>query len=466
MRTRLFWICSAVAVVVALAIAIAVWTSVRSDVGLVQKLPNGSTLLLEKVEVVSTSYQYRYSELPKPLRIFGSILPDFVRRRYGSGSGSIGVGSDGNTNLIAVTILRGSQRQRDLTPGRLRVIDNEGNTFDACWGASTLGMQDATVNVWQIRAFPRRSQKLWLEFLAMDTTGNWVGIGKFEVPNPLFARAPQWTPESLPITRRDGDLSATLAEFVSGEPMTRRSGRDPLTAPRKTRVRLTFAENGVSSENWRVQKLTISDPTGNDWFPYLDFVKKDFNWAANGAVEFLGALWPGEQACKLRTELVRIAGHSPEEIWEASVPLPAPGTVANLTNRWEREGIAIKLVALASPATDHAGDFKWVAKWWGDDQDKVYALAVKVEPKLTHHRFLAIGEGAAADGDVVIVQHGSQDSSKQAVFFKLAPAIAADSPSVRLKFALQRSRFVEFVARPVFVTNHVGAATLPPGSDQ
>ncbi|PYK02017.1 MAG: hypothetical protein DME23_02750 [Verrucomicrobia bacterium] len=126
---------------------------------------------------------------------------------------------------------------------------------------------------------------------------------------------------------------------------------------------------------------------------------------------------------------------------------PALGQLADLTNNWQHDGATVQLVALASPNTDHPGQFKWTAKWWGEDKNKVYSLALKISPELKGHR-LTVVRAVDQDGrEVEIVQHGSQDNAEQAVFLKPPP----ESRQFKLTFALQRSRFVQFLARPDFV---------------
>jgi len=192
-----------------------------------------------------------------------------------------------------------------------------------------------------------------------------------------------------------------------------------------------------------VQKLTISDATGNRWSPFLDFVKQDFNWTSNGVVEFFGALWPGEQAWKLNVEVVRTAKFAPEQLWEVAVPLPRPGIVNPLTNVWE----TIKLLSIASPETDHTGDYKWAAKWWGANKSKVYSLALSVDAKPKGTRLSVVRSLDEQGREIKVVQHGNQDSKNQAIFF-IPPDDAAEA---RFTLALQNSRFVEFLARPQFV---------------
>ncbi|HXT38810.1 MAG TPA: hypothetical protein VN887_02185 [Candidatus Angelobacter sp.] len=435
-------------------VAVALFLRTRgpaNEVGVVRRLPDGSTLELRQV-AFTNGFQYHHQTGNRLQRLIGPIMPAFVRNRFfSSGSGSFGFGNDGNANLFAITVNRGGVINSSLA--RLRVFDEQGNFYDASWGANTLGFPGEVAQGWQIRAFPRRSKTVGLRFLAPTADGGWTNAAEFVVRNPACADYPQWTPEPWPSTKSDGNLAVTLGEFQSGGRMSGNRGRgDEQTAPRKTRVAFDFTEaDRPANGSWRIQKLTISDVTGNRWSPYLDFVDQDLDWATNGTVEFFGALWPGEDAWKLEAECVRTAGFSADELWEAPpIQLPAFGQLTDLTNNWRHDGIAIRLIALASPNTDHSGSFKWVAKWWGEDKNKVYSLALKLGPELKSHR-LSVVQAVDQDGrEIEIVQHGNQDYVEQAVFLKPRP----ESRGLKLTFALQRSRFVRFLARPQFVKDN------------
>ena len=110
---------------------------------------------------------------------------------------------------------------------------------------------------------------LGLQFL--DAAGSWTNAAEFRIRNPLYAKYPQWTPEPWPATKSDGTLSVTLKEFKA-------IAIDSLSAA-GTHLAFSFAENGAESPAWRIQKLTISDATGNCWSPYLDLVQQRGNWA-------------------------------------------------------------------------------------------------------------------------------------------------------------------------------------------
>ena len=438
-------------VIGALVLAFSIFSGVRaahnSDVGRTVAMTNGSTVTLRQTAFTGQGFNYNHQSGNRWLRLIAPILPQGLRNKLNLSGGSMSVGSRPDTNLFVVTITRGKPGANTEPLGRLRVVDDQTNSFDASWGASTLGMEGETANLWQISSFPRRSPFLHLQFLAVRTNGDWVKAAEFQIPNPAFGAFTQWTAQPLPLTSRAGDLAVTLKEFRSGQKMAGRRGRgDDSVAARKTRLLFTFAQNGVPSDDWRVQKVAFSDAPGNHWFPYLDFIKQDFSWTTNGTVELFGALWPGENAWKLDVEFVRTAGFEPNDLWETSVAIPRPGTLLNLTNRWESSGTTVELIGLAAPNREFAGDFRWIAKWWGESRDKVFSLAVKLGPDAQPSRLTLVRavdqNGAAAK----LMQHGNQDDPCQVFFLKPGQ----DATELRLTLALQRSRSVQFVARPDF----------------
>jgi hypothetical protein len=413
-----------------------------------QRLPDGGTLRLLEVALTATNYNYAYRPGGRIVELLRPVLPPFILKRF-NGGGGFGFGIEGDTNLIAITLHRAAPAPpKSMTAiARLRISDDAGNIYDACWGAHTLGFMDETVNGWQIRAFPRRSPYLKLLFMTEFQDGTWATAGLFQIRNPLFREYPQWTPEGLPATKADGNVAATLDEFTSGETMSRRNGSgDEATRARKTRLLFSFAENGRPSDQWRVQKLTISDATGNHWSPYLNLLDQQFTWAWGGVVEVFGALWPGEQAWKVEVEASRTGGFAPEELHEFTMTLPAPGTISVLTKQWEHDGLTLNLDALASPNKDHPGDFQWIGKWWGEDKDKTYSLALHLESDLKGRRLTVVRAQDQEGTGVKVLEHRNQDYSKQAVFLKPGQ----NATTLGITFAIQRSRFFTFVARPAF----------------
>jgi hypothetical protein len=212
---------------------------------------------------------------------------------------------------------------------------------------------------------------------------------------------------------------------------------------------LTCEQDGHPTDDWRVQKVIISDASGNKWFPYLDLETQRFTWAQGGQVVFFGALWPGENAWQLDVELSRVHGLTGEDLFTFETPLPGPATVYPLTNEWSHGGTTVKFVALASPNTDHTGSLQWTGKWWGEDKDKVYSLVLTAKPDLQKQRLHLVTAMDQNGTEVKLLEHREQDYSNQGLFFQ--PERTAEK--IKFTFSLTRSKFVQFRARPVFVDN-------------
>ena len=363
--------------------------------------------------LTATNYNYSYKSRGRVANLLAPILPDSILSKLpGSGGGGFGFGPNGATNLVVITHHLGT---KGSSIGRLRVVSDGTNLYDACWGAHTLGMPGAIINGWQLRAFPRRAKNLTLEYLAKERDGSWAREAVFEIANPAWGTFPQWTLEPFPAKRTNGNLAVTLARFRSGAAM---ETGNAATAPRKTDLLFEFAEDGAPTENWRVQKLIISDATGNNWFPYLDLMKKRMNWARGGQVEFFGALWPGEDAWKLDVEVVRADRFPSEDLVTFELPLPKAGLLSMLTNEWTHDGVTLRLKSFASPEVDHPGSSKWIGKWWGEDKGQVYSLVVELAPDLKGQRLSLVTANDEAGESVPLLQHGGQDYKEQAFFFK------------------------------------------------
>ena len=84
---------------------------------------------------------------------------------------------------MVITVNRSASPNWWSSLARLRVADEQGNVYDARWGSHTLGLPGEVVHGWQVRAFPRRSESLGLEFLAQTPDG-WkkkIMHGRFSV---------------------------------------------------------------------------------------------------------------------------------------------------------------------------------------------------------------------------------------------------------------------------------------------
>ena len=95
-----------------------------------------------------------------------------------------------------------------------------------------------------------------------------------------------WTPEPLPITQADGDLSVTLTALAT-------ELADATGDMSSTRAIFHTEISGHPEQSWRPKSVQISDATGNKWIPYVGLasIKRTNN---TDEYAFAGTLWRGE----------------------------------------------------------------------------------------------------------------------------------------------------------------------------
>lgn len=132
-----------VAVLIVAAVTI-VLKSQRKTARNVQRLPDGSTVELKQIMFTSTNFTYTHNSRGALIETIARVVPDFLLSRFPVRiSGGFGFGTTGATNLFIITEHR---RPGQMSIGRLRVVSDTTNAYDACWGAHTLGSPGEVVN--------------------------------------------------------------------------------------------------------------------------------------------------------------------------------------------------------------------------------------------------------------------------------------------------------------------------------
>lgn len=425
------------------------------------RLADGSLLELRQVQF-TTAYKYEHWSTNRLLQWLAPRLPEVVRQRLPLTRGSLGMGGDGQPHLCFTTLLQKGGTLRS-TPDTTRVVvlDDAGNAFDAAWGGGTLGLAGITAVSRVVPIFPRRTDHVRVRILGQrpppaGIEDRWQQIAEFRIRNPARGNYPQWTAEPLPATRVDGGLAVTLETFRSGEHFVLRGLRGgPATAARKTVLGLRTEYQGLPTTDWQIQTVAITDATGNRWRPYLTLGDTDrLWWTRDGRVELFGALWPGENAWKLRFEWVRRDHLPTNETWESTaLTVPDARSTQNLDQRATLGPNTVELIHLGGRDATFPGTWQWSAKWWDESVQSVVALAVRVHPWAEGVRLVPVSVVDQDQHELRILEHRSQDGPDQVLFIGTAP----DTRSFRVSLSVQRSRFVEFLARPTFVTDEEAA---------
>lgn len=169
---------------------------------------------------------------------------------------------------------------------RLAVSDEQGQSFDP--GLNHIGGN----GVFEVGAFPRRGRELTLQLMQGQES-----LASFKIPNPAPGPHPKWVASPLPQTAKDREFEATLEQFTV----------DPLNNRTECRFRIRFQER--PTREWNPVSFEVSDATGNRWRPALDTASRTSD-PPQVMGQFLGALWPGEEAWKLRVTFSSSTGQA------------------------------------------------------------------------------------------------------------------------------------------------------------
>jgi hypothetical protein len=333
-------------------------------------------------------------------------------------------------------------RRRSARPGvpitalafrrRVYAFDEHGCLSETGWGCSSVDLgwpPTEVVEAWALPAFPRRSRTVGLRIIARDPNGQWVPWAEFCTSNPTPGPHPTWTAQPLPLIERAGNLTVTLTGLTTG--IQREGTLAPATGNEEAWSRATFrlTQGGRPTIIWTPAGITLSDPTGNIWSP------RDTAGGHTGGEEtfsFLGNLWPDETAWKLRVRLARTAAFHPNELWVVrGLAVPGLRQSVRLTQTAERQGAELGLWSISGAIRGQRA---------GDDP----SLVVRMSP-VSDNLMLTLLRATDDRGRDVTPPFSTYLGGDR---FSFSLFGAAFSKRVNLTFAVQKPRFVEFLARP------------------
>lgn len=296
----------------------------------------------------------------------------------------------------------------------------------------------------QFSAFSRRERVLSLNIYSRDSQGKLKLRGSTQMLNPLArTNYPQWQPEPLPVTRRTGDVEATLVGFAIGRGSFTQYGGPPrayaigLDTNESYNLggaicRILFQSLSDTNETWRVDHFELSDATGNV------APSSSMNWGAfeAGVYGFSPVLWTNEAAWKLRCEIKRTAGFASNEVFTFK---NAPLGEMNQTNilAWSTNvnGITLTLdhIIRRPPITN--GN-------WGSGQATEAAFRIQ---GMSNDFHLDLLRTQADDGTNLNPSSWSTSGDSQSYDF---PDVTAETKTLDFTFAVQQGRWVEFLVKP------------------
>ncbi len=299
----------------------------------------------------------------------------------------------------------------------------------------------------QFSAFPRRERFLGLHMFYRDTQGKMSDCGTLNLPNPEYRNYPQWKPETLPVTRRAGDVEATLKQFGTGQGQdmnytTLPDGSQALefrredhwSSPNQTAFRLGLKSLGDTNQLWRVDHVEVSDATGNT------LPSAGVSWGMGGGdiYEFNPGLWADEAAWKLRCEIKRTQGFASNEIMTfKNVPLPEMSKTNHLGWSSNLNGVTVTFdyISRRPPPTDANG------AWNGNQLSAAHFLM----KGLTNDLHFDLVETRTDTGTKV---QSPSSSWSDGQWQEHGLDIPADAKSLDFTFAVHQGRWVEFMVKP------------------
>jgi len=322
-------------------------------------------------------------------------------------------------------------------------------TFSSGWWSNPQQMQ--------FGVFPRRDRVLAVNLFYHSSTGGVVRCGSLAFANPVRGRFPKWQAEPLPATRRAGDVAVTLDKLSTGHDQsigyksTKGGGRtvefgtSRLDGQNCTVCAIHLRSLTNTNEVWCVANEEVSDATGNKarntslgWGSYED-----------GYFTFEPGLWLSESAWKLRCEIKRVKGFAPSETFTFwGVPLDR----LDVTNRlgWATNfgGVRVTLdhIYRRAPNTNDS---------WSSDQVSRVQFSTAGLTNGVHLDLISAQTDCSTN-----LEAGSWSSSGGWRTYSYRK-IPLEAKTADFTFAVQRSRWVEFVVKP-----EVGPLSLEYGPER
>jgi hypothetical protein len=293
---------------------------------------------------------------------------------------------------------------------------------------------------------------------------------RFTIPNPLGTTYPAWTPESLPIVKRQGRLEVSLTALTTGLPWRavlesrpapsqrdlarylrfRQEDRQwDASSPRAsdllwTRAAFSILEDGKPAANWELDRVILSDATGNTVAEdaVFDFIRSSVDGTGRMWIAFPSSLCVREGAWKLRVRLSYVGpphrSGGREFRWSLrGLRVPAPGEMTRYRTFTRFGSAKLRIVGLAAAGVTVPG--------WPRELSKAPAIEVAASHLSRHKGELSLrirDERGAAIGEPARILTGDEED-----LYLLGVAIPGGKARVDVTVVSVTSFIVEFRAR-------------------
>jgi hypothetical protein len=302
--------------------------------------PNGYVAYLEGYDFSTNRVEYRLPKTPFDHKLIRS-LPKGIRRLIPRPEPAMRNFTlppfPGEPVLSAAFTLHVTSEQAAAV--RVVTSDENGHEFDPVGQLAGYGGDNPIRWATEVPVFPRRGR-----FVNLKVKSNADTIAEFQIPNPARGEYPQWTPSPLPVSAKSGNVEVRLVDLTTEKP-AEYGERFPATV-----CALEAIEDGTPTTNWAPLAVEIFDATGNHWHAYW-YREREKIESATRHFKLMGALWPGENAWKIRVSYQKQAGFGDDELVrfeKLTIPLRAEIVRPELVHT-EEDGSRLELSALLGP---------------------------------------------------------------------------------------------------------------------
>jgi RNA polymerase sigma factor (sigma-70 family) len=334
----------------------------------------------------------------------------------------------------------------------LRVVtsDDDGNEFDPVAAAIISGMarDGRGYTVQDVRVFPRRGTNVHLRLLNYGKS-----IAEFTIPNPAPGPYPEWTAQPVPVRQQDGNLEVTLTEFRCLHPGPK-NGETP-----RTECVFNFRENNRDTVDWTPASFEISDATGNHWLPSRTENSPYRAKVEGGDVrtQFLGALWPGESAWKIRGEFKRVSDFPESETLKMPhIRIPDAQQISEPQTQYNWNGAIVQIVGVVGTNVAHEALIATREQLLGNTERKSGCVTVALAGEiLSRNRRLTFISATDEQGQAAQLKAFEEPGTVADT--KLRPySLILQAPQgareLNLVLGVSENRVFEFVAKPEQIT--------------
>lgn len=370
------------------------------------------------------------------MRICAPILPTTWHKRVGL---TVVNQRSPQPTLMVWVLWRG----RDARLGELAeasVFDETGIESEPIHSRATVYVYEdprGAVRGWEFVHFPRRGKKVGVRLYTRGNDGKPTRLAEFQVANPSPGHFPIWPVSPPPVTVQNGQQEFTLTRFTTGEPIAARLKPIRGWVAPWTSVAFRVAQNGQPSSCWSMMGVELSDATGN-----IAHFHRTLASSVEGQPEFglNAALWRSEPAWRLKVEFAQAGDFAADELLSVNgITIPWPGNQTLIRTQAVIHGATLTLNTISRPPGPSGVGGLLTAAYVTGSLFPAERLRLKVARAVDDRgrelRWVPGNTSARGPHDFWV-------------------ELRSGARSINLTVAVTRSRFVEFVATPTFVTTN------------